>query len=118
MRIATILVVMVLSLFGSVSGCWAIKGCLECHKASLYKNGKTIHQPVAEGECVSCHNPHVARFKALLPREGADFCYGCHVEEKRQFNSGSVHGPVAQGDCLSCHAAHVSKEKALLKKPI
>lgn len=113
-----IIFVIGLMLCATASVAWATKGCLECHDKALYKQGKTIHQPVAEEECESCHNPHVARYKALLPREGADFCYGCHAEQKRRFGQGSVHAPVAQGDCLSCHAAHVSSEQALLKQPV
>jgi predicted CXXCH cytochrome family protein len=50
--------------------------CFQCHKEADFSK-KTVHRPVAEGQCGLCHNPHVARFEGLLQQSGADLCYKC-----------------------------------------
>ena len=33
--------------------------CLECHsKIAELTNRSTVHRPVRDGQCTSCHNPH------------------------------------------------------------
>jgi predicted CXXCH cytochrome family protein len=89
--------------------------CLDCHEmgdmtvtsaAAGEAAEMMLHQPVAEGDCGGCHNPHGAMIDGLLTREGAEVCYGCHTQEKISFAQGSVHQPVAEGDCQSCHTPH------------
>ena len=103
-----------LAVFLPASASAAVNVCFDCHKKSEFQ-GKVVHKPLAKGECSSCHNPHVAHFKGLLERQGADLCYKCHLGKKKTFNQGVVHPPVRQGECLSCHAPHVSSRKGLLK---
>jgi predicted CXXCH cytochrome family protein len=89
--------------------------CFQCHDP--FPQGKIVHAPVKDGECLSCHQVHGAANPKLL-EVGADLtplCFGCHDAEpfRREFS----HGPAAAGACTSCHNPHVSNERALLKKP-
>ncbi|MFZ5765393.1 MAG: cytochrome c3 family protein [Thermodesulfobacteriota bacterium] len=88
--------------------------CFNCHKKEKFAN-TVVHQPLRNGQCNGCHNPHVAHFKGLLHREGADLCYECHQREKETFSQGTVHPPVRSGQCLSCHEPHASSRQGLLR---
>jgi len=89
--------------------------CFKCHKQQLFKNTFT-HKPVADDNCGSCHNPHVARYKNLLQQNVAALCFSCHEKAGREFNQGIVHSPVKKGDCTACHAPHASNDRGLLNK--
>ncbi|MBI5557130.1 MAG: hypothetical protein HY885_05785 [Deltaproteobacteria bacterium] len=88
--------------------------CFDCHDKGSF-SGNIVHQPLADGQCKACHNPHVAHFKGLLEKEGADLCYACHGKEKEKFKEGLVHQPVRGGKCLACHEPHASANSGLLK---
>lgn len=90
--------------------------CLECHSTSgnLFKKA-IIHQPVKEGKCTNCHNPHTSKYANLLGYAESDLCYTCH-DQKKGFTGKVVHKPVEDGKCLSCHEAHSSDNKDLVKK--
>ncbi|MFH1216193.1 MAG: cytochrome c3 family protein [Pseudomonadota bacterium] len=88
--------------------------CFECHKKEQFTN-KVVHQPLSKGQCGGCHNPHVAHFKGLLDKEGAELCYSCHQKEEEAFSQGTVHQPVRAGQCLSCHEPHAGSRNALLR---
>lgn len=91
--------------------------CIECHSKRVAEiTGKaTVHQPVKDGKCTSCHNPHASKYSGLLAYRGGDLCYDCH-DRKKGFANVIVHKPVEEGNCLSCHDAHSSDRKGLLKK--
>lgn len=90
--------------------------CLECHPKTkdLTMKGR-VHQPLKEGKCTECHNPHVSKHPTLLSDIGSELCYNCH-DRKKGFIGIVVHRPVEEGNCLVCHNAHSSDIKALLKK--
>lgn len=78
--------------------------CLSCHETFT---GKNVHSPVAEGECLSCHNPHGGSTASLLKQQKeTNVCFECHDNDKttRAF----VHGPLANNECLPCHNPHAS----------
>ena len=54
--------------------------CFNCHKElqKTFLAGKVKHQPVDEGDCISCHNPHHSPNKNLLVAKGNDLCLTCH----------------------------------------
>ena len=52
--------------------------CLACHDLTDGSPPKITHAPVENGECSSCHNPHVARFGGLLRERPASLCISCH----------------------------------------
>src|SRR5512143_421724 len=73
----------------------------------------SVHKPVAEGQCLGCHDPHGGATKTLN-REATtvELCGRCHdtLKADRKF----LHSPVAQGECDSCHTPHASKFPKLL----
>jgi predicted CXXCH cytochrome family protein len=95
--------------------------CFDCHDLDDLVVGASagdapapeLHAPVAGADCDGCHDPHGAPLGALLVREGAPLCFGCHVQEKIDFAAGNVHSPVADGACAECHTPHGSSHAGL-----
>lgn len=93
------------------------KICLGCHEGLEEKMKKPfVHTPLAEGECIGCHNPHTSTYDMLMAAPADSICYTCHdsvvPEEAR-----SIHQVVAEGKCISCHDPHAAdNEMNLLKK--
>ena len=84
--------------------------CLECHQKII--QGKNVHLIVLAGECLSCHNPHVSKYKFQLKEPPEKICYqNCHKDfsENRY-----LHKPVKKGKCISCHDPHSSPNNKLL----
>ncbi len=99
------------------SPCWSASGrmCFQCHPRAKLLQGR-IHEPVAKGECVRCHRPHVARHKGLLTEAPPELCFACHKRVKRELTSAVlVHPPFREGACLRCHKPHSAAGKGLLK---
>ena len=91
--------------------------CLACHEEIGQQLVRSIaHPPAAEGECTACHNPHVARFDALLSDRPGPLCARCHEEVGRSLERSHVHAPAAEGRCVDCHEPHGSERKALLTR--
>jgi predicted CXXCH cytochrome family protein len=89
--------------------------CFKCHdRAAFQKRDK--HPPAAEGECLTCHSPHVSRYPKMLQQKVKTLCYSCHTDAAAQQSRGRVHQPVREGKCLSCHDPHSSDHSGLLKK--
>jgi len=90
--------------------------CSQCHDAKGTK--KVVHEPVKEGDCISCHKPHGASgpFLMDLGEDQTSFCLNCH--DAKPFQQKFMHGPAAVGTCTQCHDPHESSEKALLKGPV
>jgi predicted CXXCH cytochrome family protein len=90
--------------------------CLACHE--LEGLGKRFkHAPAESGECSACHNPHVARFDALLRERPAGLCVACHEELSQALARPVVHQPVAEGRCIECHEPHGGDHSGLLVRP-
>jgi len=88
--------------------------CFTCHDKQTYAK-RIVHKPLANGECVSCHNPHAARYPGLLQKTGAKLCFSCHREKQSSFAKGIAHEPVKKGECLACHDPHASDSNGLMK---
>ena len=89
--------------------------CVSCHpKAAEFAAKANVHQPVKQGRCTACHNPHASKHSGLLADAGKALCYKCH-DSKKGFDGAAVHRPVAEGKCLSCHEAHSSDSRGLMK---
>jgi predicted CXXCH cytochrome family protein len=78
-----------------------------------------VHTPVAEGDCIDCHNPHTADnafFLDTAPRiEGkkkfiAPVCRSCHESGDPSWYD-EFHASEAILDCNVCHNAHGAGEK-------
>ena len=71
-----------------------------------------LHEPYAENNCSTCHDPHATDNRALLRKRVGDLCADCH--ELQNSKAKSTHEPFVGGDCLSCHLGHGSKHQNLL----
>jgi len=88
--------------------------CFNCHETSrdMLLNDH-VHTPVAEGNCIGCHDPHQSDFRFSLKGQAAELCFNCH--DRKSFEQEFVHGPVGAGDCNACHNPHSSAfEKQLV----
>lgn len=82
--------------------------CFGCHETSrdmMLEN--SLHTPVADGDCVGCHDPHASDYRFSLKGSASQLCYTCHKEDI--FTNNFVHGPVSAGDCNACHDPHASE---------
>lgn len=89
--------------------------CFECHDEDSFK-GKIVHSPVADGDCVQCHSPHVSKTEGLLNQPQKSLCLGCHdgIDERLE-QSEYIHPPLQKGDCVACHDPHSSENSSLLR---
>jgi predicted CXXCH cytochrome family protein len=85
--------------------------CRMCHSPEAPR--KYPHEPVKNGECTSCHDPHESGEAKLLVQPRERLCSACHSDKT---NMKYMHGPAAVGDCTGCHMPHGSDNKALLVK--
>ena len=86
--------------------------CVRCH--SLAPQNVT-HEPVRQGKCLECHDPHGSDHpSALLADPNRDLCGRCHRDDVG--NGEFVHGPVVVGACVVCHEPHASREPSLLRQ--
>lgn len=95
----------------------AAKTCYDCHtkEKQLYSSRKTMHQPVREENCESCHKRHGFAQSLILQNTTNDLCYTCHADLKTELNKAHVHFPVTDGKCWDCHDPHASDKKGLLR---
>jgi len=129
--------------------------CLNCHsednpvRSKAPKNIKRellkgyIHQPVADGDCSLCHDPHGSKFAKLLvgPYPGSFYapytpekyglCFNCHDEEllteaeteatgfrngRRNLHYVHVAKERKGRTCQACHQAHASDGPKLINQ--
>ncbi len=105
--------------------------CFNCHD-KLEFTKKNVHEPVAKGKCLSCHNPHASDEMAMLKKKPADSCLECHAKilKKPHPASGAhplgivkvwqkpVMDPSRPGKvfyCGSCHDPHSSDSPNLFR---
>ena len=89
------------------------KLCLICHKSVVAK-GQTLHDPVAKGKCLGCHDPHGSEEQQQVRKSPAvKLCNECH-NKKPVLTKKYPHTPVGRGECLACHRPHGTMAKKLL----
>lgn len=88
--------------------------CFSCHERAAFDK-RVNHAPAAAGECLSCHNPHVAKFEGLLQETVKELCYSCHADAQEEQSRGIVHMPVRKGECTACHDPHGSNQAGMLQ---
>ncbi|WP_456387365.1 cytochrome c3 family protein [Desulfolithobacter sp.] len=74
---------------------------------------KSVHQPVASGNCMACHSGHAAAEKNLLKVEPEKLCLSCH-ESRLYEESPASHQPANGKACDTCHQPHRSYNPSLL----
>ena len=87
------------------------KACYSCHEK--FKAKKFTHNPVEEGDCTVCHDPHGSPYKFQILKKGGEICFECH--DKDIISEKYVHGPAAVGGCIACHEAHTADYEKNLK---
>jgi len=74
-----------------------------------------VHEPVAKGECLKCHDPHGSEFPFMLNTDpGQQLCFTCHKKTDKFLNKKHTHAPAAQGACILCHRGHSAWNAKLL----
>jgi predicted CXXCH cytochrome family protein len=95
------------------------KLCITCHedKSDVVARslGLSVHEPVATGMCVKCHDPHKAtRQYMLMGKNTVELCsIACHDNDG--FQDRGTHIASKGKDCLECHNPHVGKTEQLLR---
>ncbi len=95
--------------------------CGRCHADAVARQAKSVtkHQPIADGECTTCHKPHSSNSVYLLEGNAiTDVCGKCHDWGK---HSAHPSGPKVidprnknlSVDCLACHRTHGTPVKHL-----
>ena len=123
--------------------------CYECHDESEIAEtdeGGSVHQPVAQGECAGCHEPHASGHKGLLIEAYAEdfyvpiaesdkyaLCFECHdyelIEESEtdvtEFRNGELNlhylhvSKERKGrSCRTCHESHLSEQAGLVRRSV
>jgi len=99
--------------------------CGGCHADTMKRQQKIIskHEPVVEGRCTECHDPHASDFLFLTKKKADyDLCVTCHDWGKH-----STH-PIGEKTrdprnknlgigCASCHRSHGTEFKKMLYFP-
>ncbi|MGC2852432.1 MAG: DmsE family decaheme c-type cytochrome, partial [Candidatus Acidiferrum sp.] len=83
--------------------------CMKCHAGGTeHMNAINSVHALNDVSCISCHSPHHAQTKEfLLIKAQPELCYGCHLQQKAQFNM-PFHHRVNEGliQCTDCHNPH------------
>ncbi|VAW21056.1 hypothetical protein MNBD_BACTEROID01-1748 [hydrothermal vent metagenome] len=87
--------------------------CFQCHD-DFNNSFEALHGPVAGGYCTTCHNPHQAKERKLLVRNGEELCLYCHNPELVRDNL--FHNISEETNCLTCHNPHGGENRFLIKK--
>ncbi|MGE4498229.1 MAG: cytochrome c3 family protein [Deferribacterales bacterium] len=95
--------------------------CLTCHgdmDPAFKENILTAqfkHQPVEDGSCGECHNPHASDFGQLLRSDTKQICFECHQDLGKVITGSEyVHAPVEFDGCNACHNVHGSGNPFIL----
>ncbi|WP_321366753.1 cytochrome c3 family protein [uncultured Desulfuromusa sp.] len=88
--------------------------CSSCHSDTIARQDRSItkHQPIADGECSTCHNPHSSNNPFLMTEtSNINLCGQCH--DWQTHSTHPIGGEVVDSrnpnltlDCLSCHRTH------------
>ncbi|MGH9745775.1 MAG: DmsE family decaheme c-type cytochrome [Candidatus Acidiferrales bacterium] len=83
--------------------------CLTCHAGGpQHMNALNSEHSKNDVSCTSCHSQHHAEtHEFLLKKSQPELCYGCHLQQKAQFEM-PFHHRVNEGlvQCSDCHNVH------------
>jgi DmsE family decaheme c-type cytochrome len=92
--------------------------CMDCHAEVLEespgKKAAYTHFPVAQGQCLTCHDPHGTPGGRMVIKNIKQVCKDCHDTADPAFAPAHKGIPAAEADCTSCHNAHSHDAKAKL----
>lgn len=93
------------------------KICLPCHKNKgglrAIKEQIWLHNPVARGDCLACHDAHQGKYQGVLRKSPDQLCSSCHPQTK--LVATAMHRD-EKAPCLSCHNPHMGRDRNLLTK--
>ncbi len=78
------------------------EACRGCQRR--YFSEEVGHSPVADGDCLICHQLHRSTLASLLLQPIPDTCIDCHDEPEDL--SEEAHGVDNAADCIGCHDPH------------
>jgi predicted CXXCH cytochrome family protein len=96
--------------------------CFGCHDAFVIPGdgkGGSIHRPVAQGACSTCHAPHGSAAKKLLVAPpDRELCLKCHKDPALDASGAAwaVQHPALDDGCPTCHLPHVAGAPKMLTK--
>jgi len=92
--------------------------CGACHDDVLkISRAEYAHGPVAEGNCISCHDPHSSEHPYVLKLPEAELCSACHDDVGLELKMPVRHAPAAAA-CSLCHDPHGNQQPARLREPV
>ena len=91
--------------------------CAQCHENVVNEGGDYTHGPVADGQCMLCHEPHGTGVPYDLRESLGDACRSCHSVGAPGFAKAHSDYAMDQSNCISCHNPHsFDRENALIRK--
>ncbi|MCF8056186.1 MAG: cytochrome c3 family protein [Desulfocapsa sp.] len=99
----------------------ANKLCINCHldktARRAIRDRLWLHNPVARGDCLSCHSAHQSSNLAHLKQSLDKICAICHDPDKlpRECLAGPTNEQT-KNSCLSCHNSHMGRNRFLLTR--
>jgi predicted CXXCH cytochrome family protein len=92
------------------------ESCEGCHMATKqFADFPYRHNLEHPDSCVQCHNPHASNTEALLLKNTADLCSGCHFNEATREKPQSEYMTHDSMDCSECHVPHGSTNANYLR---
>lgn len=89
--------------------------CETCHDGVKEQIGRShAHPPAAEGDCLTCHDPHGSAHKGVLKDAPGALCTACHEQIEMALSARFPHAALSTGGCVSCHEPHGSDEEGLI----
>jgi DmsE family decaheme c-type cytochrome len=83
--------------------------CMSCHSSGpTHLNSPNSFHRQNDVSCIDCHSPHnYTQQEHMLRKSQPELCYGCHLQQKSQFNM-PFHHRVNEGliRCSDCHNQH------------
>ena len=93
--------------------------CIKCHLDKTARRAIRerlwMHNPVAIGDCLSCHSKHQSANHGHLKLPLSEICSSCHKTD--QLPGECLNGSVSdktQNKCLNCHNTHIGQNRFLL----
>ncbi len=96
--------------------------CFKCHKKTkaLWDGYRYKHDPLDNGKCNKCHNPHASPYINFVREPSDQICLGCHNDKRvnlhQQMNDLECPGTSGAKSCIVCHSPHASDEAFFIKK--
>lgn len=94
--------------------------CTGCHADERFVGGNQdnwVHGPVANRQCLTCHNPHRSERRYMLyASSNIELCTGCHKPDDLRHTQQHTEQP--ETECTGCHNAHAGASPMLLKTAV